>query len=960
MKAGNKLVKNEKRTLLTVISSVIVSSLLLILGSALLFPAHAASTGLTMTVKAVGTSPYRAGSTVALTVTLRNNSNKEVDISKFTLTPSVSRSDVLAYDLESVRIPDKTKVPQYGTYQQTFQAVLSEDAPSAEDVVFSAVLKNTKNVQDTSANTTFSVEALEGISITSAEDLGSVFNGDLYVSFRYKNYDFSEKTYTWQLAVNGETLNSNQIKWIDEPQRTLVAKESETIRMKIPVNGLKATSDSYDVTLKITDENLSEDEYTLHIEKTSLNDVIGTLPDGVTSLDQLYYGSVANDAEAPFHSAAELKSLLTNSSAAYAKSIWSQYQYDLYDPNFSKRGGCGALEITEGSLTKPDYSDKLLASTGHTYPKDGESPFHINPTGKIVAVKGMDLRDGNLVAPDDGNSFRDLKKNAGPDDGDENTEREYTVNLEAKAKLKMVKPVLMVFQIQTSWQMFDLLHANDRASLVNGQAVTADLLSLYEMKKGFLDFIKWAESEGEGNVMISITNFQHGGTHSMIPSPYFTNMYSEILTGLYGWDSFGDCEHIHYSKKELVNACNALGDASNFTNWTDAEGHQIYNEANAVSIIIGGGCESADLKDHQYLLKIPGTQYPKIKAQFGIRTNAPTGNGVTNDMISWMDYENQSGKFNGGYYKSIVTRQEFFDTLKDIYEKSTETGNARNVVIEDTITREFQVERDSVRAYVDGKELSDSDVTFQFVSNDDGTTTVRCIYDKVPNGKKVKLSIPVKSQEDYLGSNNVKTNSGTPTLTYQGIYDSSKNYTQKFKDTPMVNVPIHYPVSDGDDTTVSAGSKVDLSTLAQNNITKGFEEWLKKYDQMEGTVTYQWIDDNGNPVGNPAASSVTEQNRKPPSVPSAEVATDTGQVGETLKYHLKITFTPADVKNNSANKKAVSELSKSGLVEIHVTEPHPAYTLPNAGGPGTYPAMLLGGMLTGIAFFAGRRKMSEA
>lgn len=193
MKAGNKLVKNEKRTLLTVISSVIVSSLLLILGSALLFPAHAASTGLTMTVKAVGTSPYRAGSTVALTVTLRNNSNKEVDISKFTLTPSVSRSDVLAYDLESVRIPDKTKVPKYGTYQQTFQAVLSEDAPSAEDVVFSAVLKNTKNVQDTSANTTFSVEALEGISITSAEDLGSVFNGDLYVSFRYKNYDFSEK-----------------------------------------------------------------------------------------------------------------------------------------------------------------------------------------------------------------------------------------------------------------------------------------------------------------------------------------------------------------------------------------------------------------------------------------------------------------------------------------------------------------------------------------------------------------------------------------------------------------------------------------------------------------------------------------------------------------------------------------------------------------------------------------------
>lgn len=66
----------------------------------------------------------------------------------------------------------------------------------------------------------------------------------------------------------------------------------------------------------------------------SYEEITGTLPDSITGLDKLYYGSVKNDSTAPFHNAEELQNILENGDLDYAKLIWKQYKYDLYDPNY--------------------------------------------------------------------------------------------------------------------------------------------------------------------------------------------------------------------------------------------------------------------------------------------------------------------------------------------------------------------------------------------------------------------------------------------------------------------------------------------------------------------------------------------------------------------------------------------------------------------------------------------------
>ena len=74
---------------------------------------------------------------------------------------------------------------------------------------------------------------------------------------------------------------------------------------------------------------------------------------------------------------------------------------------------------------------------------------------------------------------------------------------------------------------------------------------------------------------------------------------------------------------------------------------------------------------------------------------------MADDMISWIDYCAQRGKKAAGafdtgeYYKNVVTREQFFETLKSIYadvqEKAPNEQTVSNVKVEDTITSEFDV-----------------------------------------------------------------------------------------------------------------------------------------------------------------------------------------------------------------------------------------------------------------------------
>lgn len=659
--------------------------------------------------------------------------------------------------------------------------------------------------------------------------------------------------------------------------------------------------------------------------------ITGSLPDNISGLDKLYYGSVENDNTAPFHNAQELQEILENSDEDYARAVWEKYQYDLYDPNFSSRKGCGALYTPSGkknnpdSQDRPDYADELLQTTGHEYPKDEKGPFHADVSSQIDSIEEGTLVNGALVSSDE-NAFENIEKTVSPDIGDDNTDREYSVDLKATANLKQQKPVVLLFQIQTSWQMFDLLHANALKSLVNGEKVTAELLSLYEMKQGFLDFVEWMEDNSDGSVMIGITNFQHKGTHSMFGKPYFTNNTNQILEGLYGWDSFGDCEHIHYGNEALKDAITELNKASNFTGWTDKNGTLIYDAAEMISIIIGGGCEANDLKTNS--TKLPTVPDGVLKHQYGIRTNSGTGV-IANDMISWMDYENQEGSFSTGkYYTDVVTREVFCDTLKDIYsdvqEKAPNEQKVTNVTVQDTITAEFSVKSSEIKAFIGENDVTEI-VNISVIENKDGTTQVTCNFGTVGNKQEVHLQIPVQAKNDFIGSNNVYTNTGTPTISYNGRIDSQETYTQKFTDVPSVNVPIRFDVMDGQEIKIEPEQSIDLADLAkdadgQNWMTKSVEDMLDNYSQIEGTLTYQWVDENGNPVGDATTATIDSGHYTPPEIPSYIITATEQDVGQEYSYKLQVTFTPANVKEETTSKEPVSAQMETGEVMIEVTQ----------------------------------------
>lgn len=697
-------------------------------------------------------------------------------------------------------------------------------------------------------------------------------------------------------------------------------------------------------TLQTTEETpLPEIDKRLEIYKLrEYTDITGTLPHNITGLDKLYYGSVADDITAPFHDAEGLRNILENEDEAYAKAVWQKYRYDLYDPNFEDRGGSGALLTPSGGKysdkkppinpeDRPDYADELLESTGHEYPKDGNSPFHANIPSQIDSVQDATLVNGALVENDE-DAFENLKKTASPDIGDRNINREYTVDLKATPNLKQVKPTVLLFQIQTSWQMFDLLHANDRASLVKGNEVTADLLSLYEMKQGFLDFMDWMKQYTDGSLMIGITNYQHNGSNSMFGVPYFTNNAGHIMEGLYGWDSFGDCEHIHYSSKALENAMKELGNSYNFVNWVDKRNASIYEDAEMISVIVGGACEADDLKGNKSQLPdITKKEFDAIQRQYGIRTNSGTTYGKTEleDKISWMDVEEGAGAFDtGAYHKNVVTREEFFETLKAIYadvqSKAPNMQEVTNVNIEDVITAEFEVKVEEIRAFVGGKDITEkAEITVE--KQTDGTTKVVCNFGTVKHNKEVHLQIPVQAKNDFIGSNNVKTNTGTPTICYTGRVDEGRTFTQSFIDKPAVNVPIRFEVDNGRNISISPGQNIDLAELSKdvnkgNLITKAIEEALDKYAQIEGTITYQWVDSDGNKVGNATTSTIDSTNRTPPDIPSYTFNGKDEDLDKKFTYKLQVTFTPTDVKAETTSKIPVSELTKDGDVIIEIAQ----------------------------------------
>ena len=82
----------------------------------------------------------------------------------------------------------------------------------------------------------------------------------------------------------------------------------------------------------------------------------------------------------------------------------------------------------------------------------------------------------------------------------------------------------MVMQIQTSWQMFDLAHANcvkgdgTYASIAVGSCSrNSEIANLYDIKQALIRFVKDLNEKYPGNnLALAITDVEHGGTWSML------------------------------------------------------------------------------------------------------------------------------------------------------------------------------------------------------------------------------------------------------------------------------------------------------------------------------------------------------------------------------------------------------------------------------------------------------------
>lgn len=698
--------------------------------------------------------------------------------------------------------------------------------------------------------------------------------------------------------------------------------------------------------------------------------------DGHQFNDLFYYENVKRDDRVEFEDAETYKQYLVelyttnDNNIDVVKEAWETYLYDLYDP--AKDMG----NMTNMDKGTPPYPAGNYGDTGFAWPKDADksksSPFHAAATPVINPLDYSFLENG----VDYSNFVTGLDKTAeGVAAGDANTERKYDIRITADAQAKAAAPVAMIFQIQTSWQMFDLAHANKQkdgnsdGTSVGGCANNTELANLYDIKQALLRLVDYVEETYPGNnLVMGITDVEHAGTFSMFQGTdafqkplYVTNDADKLRKGIIGWDTFGNCEHVHYESDALEAAVKNL--ESNLKGWKDTYGEAIlYQDIQKVGIMIGGPTENTS-GDSGYGVVLPwGTfQAAGLNSVYGIRVNEGTPVSANKDkLISWIDNSdnNKGTPFQDGagtcFTEKYVASNEdaMFYALKTIVDREVlkkgidlDAPNAfvENVTITDTIRPEFvldgtheivakilkkdgTVESATAINFAGAATTTDpegntttttADGNFTMVTAVDKTTRITYNFGDVKNTKKAMLEFRVIAREDYIGSNNAFTNAGTPDLTYEHKKaDDSEptRYEVETLDKPQVNVPIRFDTVDGEKTTILVGDTVDLKELSEA-IVRDVEERAEKYEQINGILTYVWT----LPEGGTANASVKIENGK---IVGTEFPDRShifnGTTAGSYTGTLNVTFAPE--ATNDPDREAVNPLTKPGNVWIDVVD----------------------------------------
>ncbi len=676
---------------------------------------------------------------------------------------------------------------------------------------------------------------------------------------------------------------------------------------------------------------------------------------------------------------------------AAAKEVWDRYLYDIYDPSYD----AGMLKNLDGGIY-PDntYGDK---ANHIKWPKDEASSFNTDPS---LAPELKDLDYDYLRRGADYSKAIDTerglhKKVTAAAAGDANGERKYNVELDADVNMEEKAPVAMILQVQSSWQMFDLAHANcvkgdgtyDTIE-VGGAANNTELANLYDVKKALLKFADYMEENYKGNnLLLGVTETQHAhssslfyqGTSNVKADPkkkvdpkkagsgsvtdmYVTNDHDSIIKGLQLWNSFGNCEHVHYDSECLENAVSAL--RSNLKGWTDSEKYALdYDDVRKVAVIVGGSTENTT-GTNGYGITLPWDTFrnAQLNGVYAIRTNeaVPVAENAQG-CISWLEYSGNMGAgktpFQDGsgntYTKEYVapTSEDIFNTLVEIadremaaqgVDKTSSSVFVEDLTVSDTVQDEFDIDADAdivaTVYYADGtvkeeRTVSRNDRNLKISENGDGTTTVMYNFGKVYSGCTAKLHFGIQAKDDFIGSNNVFSNVDTPLLTYEHtVTDENGNptavvesYTAGSVDTPQVNVPIAFAVGDGKTVEVPVGEDVDLAKLDADHIVKDAYEAVQMYDQTNGRLSFEWeYEGKRYPVPVNVFVKNGEIDGQLPDVSEFSKVVTPEEIGEHYgKLH--VTFTPEEITDSEnfadcMTAEPVNAKTESGNVGIIAKE----------------------------------------
>ncbi len=870
-----------------------------------------------------------------------------------TLTADISLDAALSYNTVKFRVYSDKSVVRSATLPELLDGIKPGFSDWVENAYVS-VYGGTAPVTVQELYTAFAkYRELATVIIATTKDDDGVYTGRADVT------PDGAYTYQWQYLDDDEQwqeFSTTSTGTINLSEVDVLQSGTHKIRCGIYTAD---SSEPYGMS-NVLELNPEEEKYAKAIEEINSTLNLGSLAiNGTQFTDYFYYGNVAKDSRVPFDDAESyaeyLAKLYLDEGIDAVKIAWHKYLYDIYDPSHDK-GKMGNENEGYPGEDGATYGDQNLG-----WPKDSASSFHTTGTPEIDALDYNYLEQG----VDYGNFVTGLKKKATAKlAGDENTEREYLVDITADAQAKAVGPVAIILQIQTSWQMFDLEHANalqnEGATEVGAVANNTELATLYDIKQALLRFVDYMETKYPGNnLVLGITETQHAKSQSMFVGSdkkgnglYVSNNYEILRNSILEWDTFGNCEHVHYDTKQLQNAVKNL--SNNLADLKYNNGKPIpYDDIRKVAVVIGGPTENAS-SENGYACTLPWSTFAnsEIDSVYGIRTNNGTSY-ATNGELSWLDY---SGNTSGTPYsegsgtaftkKYVATTEDLvYEYLVQIAEQEMgkkgidiDAPNAyvEDVTVTDTIQKEFMLdENEPITATItnkDGSETKTLTLTkndLNFTENEDGTTTVTYNFGNALNGQKCTLHFGIIAREDYIGSNNVYTNVKTPTLTYKhDVLDADGNETGETKiydvncfDTPQVNVPIRYNTVDGEKTTVLVNTEVNLKDLG-SEIPKQVEELLDNYPQINGTLSYVWEMPDGT---SETIGSVTVKNGVPDTLPDISEAFTPSQAGNYVGT-LKLTFTPESVSSENKNfsdettRTAVNALEKSGKVWVDAVE----------------------------------------